>query len=112
MKKSLILIAIVIGVFVLFWVFMGAVLPGLFSSKEEAMAVACRANLQEISRQKENWAYETNRYEGTPSWEDLGAEPKCPKGGVYSIGAYPESPRCSIGDNETASDTSDDHTFM
>ena len=112
MKKNLIIAAIVIGVFVLFWVFMGAFLPPVLGSGEEARAVTCRANLQEIARQKEIWAYDTHQYEGTPTWKDLGMKPKCPKNGTYTINPYPENPTCTVGDNGTPNKTYDDHIYI
>lgn len=112
MKKTLILIAIIVGVFIFFWIFMGTYLPAVLKSGEEARAVTCRANLQEIARQKEYWAYKTNQYEGAPTWEDLDIKPNCPKGGTYTIGPYLENPTCSTGDNGTPKETFDDHIYI
>ena len=62
----------------------------------------CKLRLRMIYEAKQHWA-ERNQKPGadTPTWEDLrpylrGAVPKCPSGGVYTIGRVDELPKCSI----------------
>ena len=115
-KKIILIITLLVGIFVLYWIAAGILIPTVSGSKEEAIAVVCSSNLDSIAVAKENWAYQTNGYDKTSplTWNDLikGGHikdiPKCPKGGKYSIGLYLDAPTCSIGNNNTAS-PSDDH---
>ena len=65
--------------------------------------VACINNLRQIDGAKEQWALENRK--GTndvPSAADISPYifhqeiPKCPVGGVYTVGPVGRSPRCSI----------------
>ncbi|MGV3719579.1 MAG: hypothetical protein ACO1SX_01615, partial [Actinomycetota bacterium] len=54
----------------------------------------------------------------TPADTDLyGADkyvkstPACPSSGTYTMGAVGTSPACSVADNSTAADASDDHVL-
>jgi hypothetical protein len=71
---------------------------------------ACINNLREIDGAKGAWALEkkppTN---ATPTWDDLkpyfgsgtnaGILPKCPSGGVYTIGNLQTAPTCTVKDH-------------
>lgn len=64
----------------------------------------CVASLRQISAAKAQWATENKKEPNeTPSWEVLLGYlnhqeiPKCPEGGVYIIGDFKTTPRCSIG---------------
>jgi hypothetical protein len=68
---------------------------------------SCVFYLSEIESAKEQWAKERNATNGqNVTWDDLlpyigreqsGHIPKCPDGGVYTIGKVGEKPTCSIG---------------
>jgi hypothetical protein len=70
--------------------------------------MACIANLRIIDAAKEQWAIDTHAPSNSiPNWNDirpylLGRDgtnnviPKCPSGGVYTIGALSNAPTCSV----------------
>ena len=62
---------------------------------------ACINNLRLIDAAKQQWALEKQQTNGAVvAWSDLvpyiGRMPKCPNGGVYSVGKIGELPKCSI----------------
>ena len=65
---------------------------------------ACISNLKQIEGAKANWALEEHKTTNdTPTARDLfgkdryiAVEPKCPHGGVYTLGKVGNPPRCSI----------------
>jgi hypothetical protein len=65
---------------------------------------ACINILRSIDGAKNQWAMEHNQNSNAvPTWEDIGAYiytndgiPRCPQGGVYTIGRVGEPPHCSI----------------
>jgi hypothetical protein len=65
---------------------------------------ACIANLKQLEGAKANWALESHKTTNdTPVSRDLFgkdsyifSEPKCPAGGVYTLGKVGVPPRCSI----------------
>jgi hypothetical protein len=57
-----------------------------------------------IDAAKQTWASKENKTTNdVPTWDDLKPYlriqglPKCPDGGIYTIGRLDEMPRCSIG---------------
>ncbi len=81
--------------------------PGFVQARTTSRARACQENLTKIDGAKEQWALETNALStASPSWTDLApadgsgymkAQPVCPGGGTYTIGAVNTDPVCSIG---------------
>ncbi len=66
--------------------------------------LACIRNLLVIDGAKKQWALELKKSPGdVPTWEDikdfLGRDrdvPKCPSGGIYTLGPVSNQPTCSI----------------
>ena len=69
--------------------------------------MACINYLRQIDGAKQQWAIETHASSNTtPTWDDIkpylgrdgtnGVIPKCPSGGVYTIGALTNAPTCSV----------------
>jgi hypothetical protein len=62
----------------------------------------CKLRLRMIAEAKQNWASNNQKTANdTPTGDDLrpylrGNIPKCPDGGVYTIGTVGELPSCSI----------------
>lgn len=64
----------------------------------------CRSNLRQIDGAKEQWAFDNGKPPGgAPSKSDLYGgflylknEPRCPDGGIYTIGAVSKKPTCSL----------------
>jgi hypothetical protein len=72
---------------------------------------ACINNLRMIDAAKEQWVVENNKTNGTVVTEieirpymkldSKGNFPRCPNGGIYSIGKVGENPTCLLGTNVT-----------
>jgi hypothetical protein len=81
-----------------------ALLCGCHRRKPDVPAQQCVNNLQMIEGEKKIWAVQSQKKAGdTPTDGDLfgvghtfTARPKCPKGGVYTIGAIGQTPTCSV----------------
>lgn len=71
----------------------------------------CISNLRQIDAAKQQWALENGKTNGEVCTEtDLtpyirvdafGHIPKCPQGGIYTIGKIGEPPTCSLGTTVT-----------
>jgi type II secretion system protein G len=93
--------------------------PNFIKARESSRAKSCVANLKQIESAKEQWAMDTKAAPtATPVDADLyGATaylkttPECPAGGTYTIGDMATRPVCSIGDNGTVGNQSDDHSL-
>ena len=68
---------------------------------------ACINNLRQIDVAKQQWAFETHAPSNAiPTWDNIrpylgrdgtnAAIPKCPMGGIYTIGSMSNAPTCSI----------------
>jgi prepilin-type N-terminal cleavage/methylation domain-containing protein len=92
-------------------------MPNFMRARETSRAKACVENLHRIEMAKEQWALETGAPgSATPKAADLfGATlylrsaPHCPSSGDYTLGSMAEAPTCSVWDNGTAENSSDDH---
>jgi len=81
-----------------------ALLFGCRVRKVDVPAQECGNNLQMIEAEKRIWAVQNEKKVGdTPTDADLfglghgfAARPKCPKGGVYTIGTVGQKPTCSV----------------
>ena len=93
--------------------------PNFIRARESSRAKSCISNLKQIDSAKEQWAMDNKKTSAdTPTDADLyGADkyvksaPACPSSGTYTIAAVGTAPTCSVGDNGTAADTSDDHVL-
>ena len=80
--------------------------PSYISYRLGEMAALCRSNLLVIGNAKELWAAEHDRGLRTkdpltrtdirPYFDNQQMWPKCPSGGVYTIGKVSEPPTCTI----------------
>ncbi len=90
-------------------------IPNFVRARNTSRAKACTANLKQIDSSTEQYLMDnrTTTYPTlaalTPTY--LKAAPACPSGGTYTIGSATANPTCSIGNNGTAGDTSDDHVL-
>jgi hypothetical protein len=81
------------------------VIPNL--AKQTTSAQPCIANLRELDLAKQQWAVENGKTNGAVCGEsDIkqfvkldsnGNLPKCPQGGIYTIGKVGEPVTCSLG---------------
>jgi hypothetical protein len=86
-------------------------------TKDPTAASKCRENLRMIESAKRAVAEREGKSVGEVSWSavlkemNLTDPPKCPSGGEYTLGNIGETPRCSIGANDTI-DKADDHILV
>jgi hypothetical protein len=76
-------------------------------ARTETASNACVNNLRNIAAAKRQWGLEQHKASSIlPTWSDIlpyigagptGQMPRCPDGGVYTIGRIGENPTCSIG---------------
>ena len=95
--------------------------PNFIRARETSRAKSCTSNLKQIDSAKEQWAMDNKIPAGSttaPTFTDLvGATkyikstPSCPSNGTYTINAIGTNPVCSVGNNGTGSDASDDHVL-
>ena len=89
--------------------------PNFIRARESSRAKSCVSNLKQIDSAKEQWAMDNKKTAAdTPTSANLygtytKSTPACPSSGTYTINAIGTAPTCSVGTNNTASDTSDDH---
>ena len=98
--------------------------------KNPEHARVCRENLHRMQAGKRKAAQDRGNQIGAITWEEMlramypntnvrGMNqaqintliPKCPSGGIYSIGTLEEVPRCSIAGNDTTT-LQDDHIIL
>jgi hypothetical protein len=93
-------------------IFVGGILfaaiavPNFVSRVRLGRRNACINNLRQIDGAKQTWAMEHKAApDAVPTWQDIqpylgrwpqGEIPKCPKGGVYTVGSVQVAPTCSI----------------
>jgi hypothetical protein len=90
---------------------LACIIFGVFISIEQVKSYelstrnACVDNLRIINKAKQRWALEHGKTNSNiPTWADIkpyvgppGSElPKCPSGGVYTLGAMSNLPTCSV----------------
>ena len=76
-------------------------------ARSESASNACVNNLRLIASAKDQWALEQHKTTNDePTWKELlpyvgygpkNLLPRCPSGGIYTIGRIGEPPKCSIG---------------
>jgi hypothetical protein len=91
------------AVIVILWLAM--VISEMRPHHEAAFRAVCINNLAFIQDAKQKWALETKPpTNATPTWDDLkpysggttNFPPKCPSGGVYTIGNLQTAPTCTV----------------
>jgi hypothetical protein len=83
------------------------VIPNFIRFRQVSVANACVNYLREIDVAKNEWALKTGKKDGDICTEDdirpytrldsKGNFPRCPDGGVYTLGKIGENPTCSFG---------------
>jgi competence protein ComGC len=82
------------------------VIPNFVRATYETAANGCINNLRQIDAAKNEWALENGKTNCVVAENDIkpyikldsnGNLPKCPAGGIYTIGRIGEDPKCSIG---------------
>jgi hypothetical protein len=88
---------------------MAIVIPNFVKARASggSQPPACINNLRQIDAAKNEWALENGKTNGVIATENdikpyikldsSGNIPKCPAGGIYTIGKVGEKPTCSIG---------------
>jgi len=82
-------------------------IPNFLKVRFTSSPTACINNLRQIDGAKNEWAVENSKTNGTVATENdikpyikldsKGNLPKCPQGGIYTIGKVGENPTCSLG---------------
>ena len=93
---------------VVVWVLGVAGLPYLFDKGARSKDI-CLPILKQIDSAKEQYRIDHNLHKGDPVPAGvlsgpggyIRCEPKCPNGGVYTIGVVGKNPRCSLGDEDS-----------
>jgi hypothetical protein len=82
---------------------MAIAIPNFVKARDTSMRNACINNLRQIDAAKNQWALENHKQAtDTPTESDLlpyfknHQFPKCPAGGIYTIGQDSDLPACSI----------------
>lgn len=84
-----------------------AVIPSQLKKRTEGHRIQCFLNLSQFDESKQQWALDSRKAgDAVPGMNDivgpslyLKGMPKCPAGGVYTLGAVLEPTRCSLGDS-------------
>jgi hypothetical protein len=89
----------------------GVIIIGIFAIPNSVRhtrspSLACISNLRQIDGAKQTWALKNKAdSNATPTWDNIQpylgcgkAEPlpKCPQGGIYTLGNLQTAPKCSI----------------
>lgn len=83
------------------------VISNFIKSRSTSASNACINNLRQIEGAKGEWALENGKTNGVVctiadikpyiKLDTNGNIPKCPQGGIYTIGKIGENPTCSLG---------------
>ena len=116
MRHGFKLVEIMIVVLII-GILLAIAVPNFIRARESSRAKSCVATLKQIDSAKEQWAMDNKKTSAdTPTTANLygtytKSTPSCPSNGTYTINAIGTAPTCSVGTNNTASDTSDDHVL-
>ncbi len=113
-RRGFTLVEIMIVVLII-GILLAIAIPNFVRARNTSRAKACTANLKQIDSATEQYLMD-NRTTTYPTLAALSptyikATPNCPSGGTYTMGTATANPTCSIGNNGTAGDTSDDHVL-
>ena len=113
MRHGFTLVEIMIVVLII-GILLAIAIPNFVRARNTSRGKACVANLKQIDSATEQYLMDnrTTTYPAAvtslvPNY--LKSAPSCPSGGVYALGTASANPTCTIADNGTATDTSDDH---
>jgi prepilin-type N-terminal cleavage/methylation domain-containing protein len=117
-RRGFTLVEIMIVV-VIIGILLAIAVPNFVRVRESSRSKSCVANLKSINGAMEQWAMDNKKTSGSPvtSTDLFGvdkyvkATPACPGGGAYALEAVGVDPTCSVGDNGTAADPTDDHVL-
>ena len=114
-RRGFTLVEIMIVVLII-GILLAIAIPNFVRARNTSRGKACQANLKQIDSATEQYLMDnrTTTYPAltalTPSY--IKTTPLCPSGGTYTMGTASANPSCSVGNNSTASDTSDDHVLQ
>ncbi len=115
LRRAFTLVEIMIVVLII-GILLAIAVPNFIKARESSRAKSCVANLKQIDSATEQYLMDnrTTTYPAlaalTPNY--LKTTPACPSGGAYTMGTATANPSCSIGNNGSAADTSDDHILQ
>ena len=115
-RKGFTLVEIMIVVLII-GILLAIAVPNFIRARESSRGKSCVSNLKQIDSAKEQWAMDNKKTSAdTPATTDLygtdkyvKSTPSCPSSGTYTVAAVGTAPSCSVGNNATATDASDDH---
>jgi prepilin-type N-terminal cleavage/methylation domain-containing protein len=114
-RRGFTLVEIMIVVLII-GILLAIAIPNFVRARNTSRGKACQANLKQIDSATEQYLMDnrTTTYPAlsalTPTY--MKTAPSCPSGGTYTMGSAGAFPTCSIGDNGTSGDTSDDHVLQ
>ena len=114
-RRGFTLVEIMIVVLII-GILLAIAIPNFVRARNTSRGKACQANLKQIDSATEQYLMDnrTTTYPAltalTPTY--IKTAPACPSGGTYTMGTASANPTCSIGDNGTAGDTTDDHILQ
>lgn len=100
-NRAFTLVEIMIVVLII-GILLAIAVPNFIKARESSRTKTCIANLKQIDSAKEQWAMENKKTTGDAcAFADLvpdymKAQPSCPSGGTYTVGAVGTAPACSI----------------
>jgi prepilin-type N-terminal cleavage/methylation domain-containing protein len=114
-RRGFTLVEIMIVVLII-GILLAIAIPNFVRARNTSRAKACQANLKQIDSATEQYLMD-NRTTTYPALTALSpnylkTSPACPSGGTYSMGTASANPTCSITNNGTASDATDDHILQ
>jgi len=92
-------------------------IPNFVRARNTSRAKSCTANLKQVDSATEQYLMDNNTTTYPAAVANLSPNyiktaPRCPSGGTYTIGSATANPTCSIGNNGSAGDTTDDHVLQ
>ena len=114
-RRGFTLVEIMIVVLII-GILLAIAIPNFVRARNTSRAKACQANLKQIDSATEQYLMD-NRTTTYPALAALSPDylkttPACPSGGTYGMGTATTNPSCTIGNNGSAADLSDDHILQ